>query len=81
MAGAFLHPERHKGSSALDVRTFEQLDARLDRVESLLDGMSLEVERVLEGQRFTTKLLAEQRDNRAQAPRPLTSPLPSITPH
>ena len=33
---------------------------RLTRIEQAVDGIVLEVERVAEGQRFTTKLLAER---------------------
>lgn len=34
--------------------------ARLERMEQALDSISIEVERISEGQRFTTKLLAER---------------------
>ena len=33
----------------------------LERMEQMLEGVSLEVERITEGQRFTTKLLSEGR--------------------
>jgi len=36
------------------------IDARFDRLEQLAEQTALEVERVAEGQRFTTKLLAER---------------------
>jgi hypothetical protein len=36
------------------------MDARFDRLEQLAEQTALEVERVAEGQRFTTKLLAER---------------------
>lgn len=32
---------------------------RLERMEQTLDAVALEIERITEGQRFTTKLLAE----------------------
>ena len=35
-------------------------DARLARLEQAVDAIALEVERISEGQRFTTKLLSEQ---------------------
>jgi hypothetical protein len=35
-------------------------DARLDRLEQAVDAIALEVERISETQRFTTKLLSEQ---------------------
>jgi hypothetical protein len=34
--------------------------ARLERIEHAIDAMSVEVERIAEGQRFTTKLLSER---------------------
>ena len=43
-------------------RTFpsqEASDARMERVERVVEAMALEVERMSEGQRFMTKLLAE----------------------
>lgn len=44
---------------------------RLERMEQAIDSIAVEVERISEGQRFTTKLLAE----RVAAPAP-----PSVTP-
>ena len=40
--------------------------ARLERMEQAIDSIAVEVERISEGQRFTTKLLAE----RSAAPPP-----------
>ena len=34
--------------------------ARLERIEQAVDAIAIEMERVSEGQRFTTKLLAER---------------------
>jgi hypothetical protein len=34
--------------------------ARLERMEQAIDSIAIEVERISEGQRFTTKLLAER---------------------
>ena len=42
--------------------------ARLERMEQAIDSIAVEVERISEGQRFTTKLLAE-RSADAGAPR------------
>src|ERR1043165_4037727 len=36
------------------------LTARLERMEQAIDSIAIEVERISEGQRFTTKLLAER---------------------
>lgn len=38
---------------------------RLERIEQAIDAMSVEVERISEGQRFVTKLLAERPGERA----------------
>ena len=35
--------------------------ARLERIEQAVDSIAIEVERVSEGQRYTTRLLSEQR--------------------
>lgn len=35
--------------------------ARLERMEQAIDSVAIEVERISEGQRFTTKLLSERR--------------------
>lgn len=45
--------------------------ARLERIEQAVDAMSIEVERISENQRYTTKLLAEGRP---------ASPVPAATP-
>ena len=37
-----------------------QQDARFDRLEQAMDAVAIEVERIAEGQRFVTKLLAER---------------------
>ena len=38
---------------------------RLERMEQAIDSIAVEVERISEGQRFTTKLLSEVKDARA----------------
>jgi hypothetical protein len=37
-----------------------ELTARLERMEQAMDAIAIEVERISEGQRFTTRLLAER---------------------
>lgn len=37
-----------------------EVAARLERMEQAIDTIAIEVERIAEGQRFTTKLLAER---------------------
>ena len=36
------------------------IDARLERMEHAVDAIAVEIERISEGQRFTTKLLSER---------------------
>lgn len=45
----------------------DHVTARLERMEQSIDAMAEQVERIAEGQRFTTKLLAEQSPQRANA--------------
>ncbi|HJR62938.1 MAG TPA: hypothetical protein VJ803_04505 [Gemmatimonadaceae bacterium] len=46
-------------------------DERLARIEQAVDAIAIEIERISEGQRFTTKLLAERKEP------PLPGPPPS----
>ncbi len=46
-----------RGAAALPSREVEE---RLERIERAVDTIALEVERVSEGQRFVTKLLADK---------------------
>ena len=41
------------------------IEERLSRIEHAVDAIAVEVERISEGQRFTTKLLAEATKGRA----------------
>ena len=41
-------------------RTSPHVEERLERIEQAVDAIALEVERVAESQRFTTRLLAER---------------------
>ena len=56
-------------------------DERMTRLEQAVESIALEVERISEGQRFTTKLLAD----RAQAEQlrgvPAAEPVRHTTPH
>jgi hypothetical protein len=44
-----------------------RLDDRLARMEQAIDTMAVEMERISEGQRFTTKLLSEREPTREPA--------------
>lgn len=46
--------------SGLGAGGVERLDERLGRMEQAIEAMAIEVERVSEGQRFTSRLLAER---------------------
>lgn len=52
-------------------------EAKLARIEQAVEAIALEVERISEGQRFTTKLLSEQS---RPAPKPLQRQVSSNTP-
>jgi hypothetical protein len=47
-------------------------DARLERLETAIDAIAVEVERVAESQRFTAKLLAERRAEQLPPAAPFT---------
>ena len=55
-------------------------DARLDRMEQAIETIALEVERIGEGQRYTTKMLAERERAAVAITRPAEH-RPVITPH
>jgi hypothetical protein len=52
-------------------------EARLARIEQAVDAIALEVERISEGQRFTTQLLSE---SNLRLPKPAQRQLASNTP-
>jgi hypothetical protein len=52
-------------------------EARLARIEQAVDAIAVEVERISEGQRFTTRLLS---DNRLLYPKPDRRELSTNTP-
>ncbi|CAN5150149.1 hypothetical protein BH23GEM2_BH23GEM2_18340 [soil metagenome] len=45
-----------------------EIGARLERMEQSIEAIALEIERISEGQRFTTKLLAERTGAAASPP-------------
>jgi hypothetical protein len=51
---------RRKGVPELPRDVMQRIDLRLTEMQQSLDAVALEVERISEGQRFTTKLLAER---------------------
>ena len=57
---------KRRDSGALGTGSTAQLDERLARIEQAIDAMAVEMERVSEGQRFTTKLLSDRAPERAR---------------
>ena len=56
-----LKHRRHKDLPQGDLkRQLGEMADRLNRIETAVDSTALEVERIAEGQRFTTRLLAER---------------------
>jgi hypothetical protein len=53
------------------------VDARLSRLEQAVDAIAVEIERISEGQRFTTKLLSDQVRQVEKAGRQLSSNTPT----
>lgn len=62
----------------LDREAVLQGDERMRRLEQAVDAIAFEVERISEGQRFTTRLLSEQANLPGAAPRQARS---TNTPH
>src|SRR5262245_33522950 len=58
MARAYARRMEKEGSS--NAQLPRDVTARLERMENAIDSIAIEVERISEGQRFTTKLLAER---------------------
>jgi hypothetical protein len=56
-------------------------DARLQRIEAAIETMAVEVERIGEGQRFTTKLLAERGRVAPPMGQGALPYRPAVTPH
>ena len=51
---------RRQDNAALRPPTDSEAIARLGRIETAIESMAVEIERISEGQRFTTKLLSER---------------------
>ncbi len=60
IARAVLKARSMSSGTTIDEASVSRLEARLDRIEQALDSVAVEVERVSEGQRFTTRLLSER---------------------
>ncbi|HYS70174.1 MAG TPA: hypothetical protein VEM14_08035 [Gemmatimonadaceae bacterium] len=56
---------RRMDAEARNPRVPPEVMNRLERIEQAVDAVAIEVERISEGQRFTTKLLSEGRGSEA----------------
>ena len=63
------------GRKSAPAASLKALEDRLARIEQIVETSALEIERIGEGQRFTTKVLTE----RAAAPAALPAPSPRNT--
>ena len=57
-----------RSSAAVQAAPHPDTAARLERIEQAIDAMSLEVERIAEGQRFVTRLMADRTPERVALP-------------
>jgi hypothetical protein len=70
--GAFFVWRIPRRSRLQQLPATDEVDQRLDRLQQSVDAVAIEVERIGEAQRFTTKLAAEL----AEKPSPEAAPLP-----
>ena len=60
-AGAYFFGKNRGLRESLGVGRDPELLARISRVEQIVEATAVEIERISEGQRFTTKLLSERK--------------------
>ena len=60
-AGAYFFGKSRAQTKTLDTGRDPELLARIARIEQIVESTSIEIERISEGQRFTTKLLSESK--------------------
>ena len=70
IARAIAKRMEHRGPSTAVPAGNDAADARLQRLEQSVEAMELELERISEGQRYTTKLLTERLPLAARVPQP-----------
>lgn len=51
---------RRRGGPAASLPRLDAIEARLSRMEEMIESVAIEMERVAEGQRFTAKLLSDR---------------------
>jgi hypothetical protein len=57
---AMLRAQENKLRSSSGARLGTETDARIERIEHAVDAIAIEIERISEGQRFTTRLLSDR---------------------
>ena len=60
-AGAYFFGKSRGQRDALSMSTDPELMARVARIEQIVETTAIEIERISEGQRFTTRLLSERK--------------------
>ena len=60
-AGAYFFGKSKAQRDTLNVPRDPELLARIARIEQIVESTSIEIERISEGQRFTTRLLSEKK--------------------
>jgi hypothetical protein len=60
-AGAYFFGKSRAQRETLQVGRDPEVMARLARVEQIVESTAIEIERISEGQRFTTRLLSEKK--------------------
>ena len=60
--GAYFLGKSRGQREALTTTKDPELSARINRVEQIVEATAIEIERISEGQRFTTKLLSEKKE-------------------
>ena len=61
-AGAYFFGKSRGQRDALTAARDPELVARISRVEQIVEATAIEIERISEGQRFTTRLLSERKE-------------------
>ena len=61
-AGAYFFGKSRGQRESLTTPQDFELQARLTRIEHIVEATSIEIERISEGQRFTSRLLAEKKE-------------------
>ena len=61
-AGAYFFGKSRAQRDTLSANRDPELLARISRVEQIVEATAVEIERISEGQRFTTRLLSERKE-------------------